>query len=179
MASHGQEAKEHGHHIGRTHHEPPNCAGKTESSSLTLPLRIGRFGVCRGVEAGIRYRYLLLLSKSSLPCYRSVGYRLPLTVQWCYTIIISSKHRRTLRMRPSACPCRPGLWTPLGRESCAYGKLVEVGEEHQCDTVGSMIKYLKSKKVSTCWQVRCFLYPPSCFALAAFRAIVAASFALF
>eukprot|EP00946_MAST-07B_sp_MAST-7B-sp1_P000332 g332.t1 len=32
--------------------------------------------------------------------------------------------------------------------SCTYGKLVEVGEEHQCDTVGSMIKYLKSKKGS-------------------------------
>eukprot|EP00946_MAST-07B_sp_MAST-7B-sp1_P003696 g3696.t1 len=40
--------------------------------------------------------------------------------------------------------------------SCTYGKLVEVGEEHQCDTVGSMIKYLKSKKVSTCWQVITF-----------------------
>ena len=64
--------------------------------------------------------------------------------------------------------------------SCTYGKLVEVGEEHQCDTVGSMIKYLKSKKVSTCWQVRCFLPPPSSSSpLAAFRAIVAASFALF
>ena len=30
---------------------------------------------------------------------------------------------------------------------CTYGELVEVGEEHQCDTVGSMIKYLKNKKV--------------------------------
>ena len=30
---------------------------------------------------------------------------------------------------------------------CTYGCLVEVGEEHQCDTVGSMIKYLKNKKV--------------------------------
>ena len=31
--------------------------------------------------------------------------------------------------------------------TCTYGELVEVGEEHQCDTVGSMIKYLKNKKV--------------------------------
>ena len=33
--------------------------------------------------------------------------------------------------------------------SCSYGELVEVGEKHQCDTVGSMIKYLKNKKVSS------------------------------
>jgi hypothetical protein len=33
--------------------------------------------------------------------------------------------------------------------ACTYGDLVEVGEEHQCDTVGSMIKYLKNKKVIT------------------------------
>jgi len=32
---------------------------------------------------------------------------------------------------------------------CTYGELVEVGEEMQCDTVGSMIKYLKNKKVIT------------------------------
>lgn len=33
--------------------------------------------------------------------------------------------------------------------TCTYGELVEVGEEMQCDTVGSMIKYLKNKKVIT------------------------------
>ena len=33
--------------------------------------------------------------------------------------------------------------------TCSYGELVEVGEEMQCDTVGSMIKYLKNKKVIT------------------------------
>ncbi len=33
--------------------------------------------------------------------------------------------------------------------TCTYGQLVEVGEEHHCDTVGSMIKYLKNKKVIT------------------------------
>jgi len=30
---------------------------------------------------------------------------------------------------------------------CTLGRLVEVGELQQCDTVGSMIKWLKSKKV--------------------------------
>ena len=33
--------------------------------------------------------------------------------------------------------------------TCTYGELVEVGEEMQCDTVGSMIKYLKNKKAIT------------------------------
>jgi hypothetical protein len=32
-------------------------------------------------------------------------------------------------------------------QKCSYGHLVEVGETHQCDTVGSMMKYLKNKKV--------------------------------
>eukprot|EP00465_Bigelowiella_longifila_P007617 CAMPEP_0185264028 /NCGR_PEP_ID=MMETSP1359-20130426/17051_1 /TAXON_ID=552665 /ORGANISM="Bigelowiella longifila, Strain CCMP242" /LENGTH=90 /DNA_ID=CAMNT_0027851983 /DNA_START=18 /DNA_END=290 /DNA_ORIENTATION=- len=31
--------------------------------------------------------------------------------------------------------------------SCKYDKLVEVGEEHHCDTVGAMLKILKKKKV--------------------------------
>ena len=31
--------------------------------------------------------------------------------------------------------------------SCTYEKLVEVGEEHHCDTVGAMLKILKQLKV--------------------------------
>ena len=31
--------------------------------------------------------------------------------------------------------------------SCSYEKLVEVGEEHQCDTVGAMLKILKNRKL--------------------------------
>merc|ERR1711916_387082 len=31
--------------------------------------------------------------------------------------------------------------------SCTYEKLVEVGEEHHCDTVGAMLKILKNRKV--------------------------------
>lgn len=31
--------------------------------------------------------------------------------------------------------------------SCSYGELVEVGEEHQCDTVGAMLKILKNRKI--------------------------------
>ena len=30
---------------------------------------------------------------------------------------------------------------------CSYEKLVEVGEEHQCDTVGAMLKILKNRKL--------------------------------
>ena len=30
--------------------------------------------------------------------------------------------------------------------ACSYGTLVEVGEEHQCDTVGAMLKILKNRK---------------------------------
>ena len=30
---------------------------------------------------------------------------------------------------------------------CSYDKLVEVGEEHHCDTVGAMLKILKNRKV--------------------------------
>ena len=30
--------------------------------------------------------------------------------------------------------------------ACSYAKLVEVGEEHQCDTVGAMLKILKNRK---------------------------------
>ena len=30
---------------------------------------------------------------------------------------------------------------------CTYEKLVEVGEEHQCDTVGAMLKILKNRKL--------------------------------
>ena len=32
---------------------------------------------------------------------------------------------------------------------CSYEKLVEVGEEQQCDTVGAMLKILKNRKVIT------------------------------
>jgi hypothetical protein len=31
--------------------------------------------------------------------------------------------------------------------SCSYEKVVEVGEEKSCDTVGAMVKMLKSGKV--------------------------------
>ena len=31
--------------------------------------------------------------------------------------------------------------------SCDYEKIVEVGEEKHCDTVGAMLKILKNKKV--------------------------------
>ena len=32
-------------------------------------------------------------------------------------------------------------------KSCTYGKIVEVGEEKHCDTVGAMLKILKKRKV--------------------------------
>eukprot|EP01090_Pellita_catalonica_P009195 TRINITY_DN20255_c0_g1_i1.p1 TRINITY_DN20255_c0_g1~~TRINITY_DN20255_c0_g1_i1.p1 ORF type:complete len:102 (-),score=18.91 TRINITY_DN20255_c0_g1_i1:69-335(-) len=31
--------------------------------------------------------------------------------------------------------------------TCDYNKLVEVGEEHSCDTVGAQLKILKNRKV--------------------------------
>lgn len=30
--------------------------------------------------------------------------------------------------------------------SCSYGTLVKVGEEHHCDTLGAMLKIMKSRK---------------------------------
>mmetsp|Transcript_23176 Transcript_23176/g.32385 ORF Transcript_23176/g.32385 Transcript_23176/m.32385 type:complete len:91 (-) Transcript_23176:297-569(-) len=33
------------------------------------------------------------------------------------------------------------------KNKCSYEELVEVGEKHQCDTVGAMLKILKKRKV--------------------------------
>ena len=42
--------------------------------------------------------------------------------------------------------------------SCSYGELVEVGEEHQCDTVGAQLKILKNRKNITFKQMF-LMYP--------------------
>ena len=42
--------------------------------------------------------------------------------------------------------------------TCTYEKLVEVGEEHQCDTVGAMLKILKNRKAITYKQMF-LMYP--------------------
>ena len=41
---------------------------------------------------------------------------------------------------------------------CTYERLVEVGEEHQCDTVGAMLKILKNRKEITYKQMF-LMYP--------------------
>ena len=41
---------------------------------------------------------------------------------------------------------------------CTYEKLVEVGEEHQCDTVGAMLKILKNRKIIV-FKLNFLMYP--------------------
>ena len=42
--------------------------------------------------------------------------------------------------------------------SCTYEKIVEVGEEKHCDTVGAMLKILKNRKVISYTQIF-LMYP--------------------
>jgi hypothetical protein len=42
-------------------------------------------------------------------------------------------------------------------KKCTYEKIVEVGEEHHCDTVGAQLKILKKLKVINFDQVRYLL----------------------
>ena len=43
--------------------------------------------------------------------------------------------------------------------SCSYERLVEVGEEHHCDTVGAMLKILKNRKVIHSHSPSCLSWP--------------------